>query len=124
MPRLHVEEVVEEAHVARDSRRLRSLGCIPKKAKGREHAVARLSAGDPAALDPHWIRGEAEPDRGDARERWPRRAVGDEPVLWIRELPEESERACLHGVEERIVASDGRRYDRGGRGCARERECN
>ena len=89
-------------------------GSAAWRARARRACLAR----DPAALDADRVGGEAEADRGDARERRRRPAVGDQAVLRVGQLPEEAEGALLEVVEERIGV--GRRR---GRIARRERRC-
>ncbi len=89
----HVDEVIEEPVLIRFTH---------KEAQRRQHALARRLPRDVAAFDTDGVGGEPEAYRGDAGERGRRIAVGNEAILGIAGLPEETEGALLEIREERI----------------------
>ena len=98
----HVEEMVEEALVSGHAVRACALWRVPQEAQRGQHALAGVGPCDVAALDTDRIRSKAEADSRDARERWRRIAVGDEPVLRIRGVPEEAERSFFEVDQDRL----------------------
>ena len=99
-----------------------------------QYALPRRLARHVTALDADGIRGQAEADRRDARERRRRIPVRNQTVLRVRRIPEEAEGAFLEldqegvehgaGVEENrtndpaplgfaIAHHDGAHHDRG-----------
>ena len=94
--------MVEEALVSGHPVRACALRRVPQEAQCGQHALAGVGPCDVAALDTDRIRSEAEADSRDARERWRRIAVGDEPVLRIRGVPEEPERSFFEVDQDRL----------------------
>ena len=82
---------------AADGRVLRGS---PEEAQGRDGAIGRLRAGDPAALYADGIGGEREANGRDARELLRGPAVGSEAVGGGGAFPEEVEGAVLQRIEE------------------------
>ena len=105
---LHVEEVVEEALVASSARAFRPLRRVPEEAQRRQRQVARFCTGAPSTLDTDRVRRKCKSNRRDAGERgcWP--AIGDQPVLPVHRIPEESERPLLDVLVESGKSASGR----------------
>ncbi len=115
---LHVEEVVEKSLVPGHADPLRPLRRIAEEPDGGERARARLLARDEAPVDADHVGRERHPDRGDARRRVARIAIGHHAVGRIAVGPEEVEGAALDVVEERRkrrARPARRRLDRGRR---------
>src|SRR5258708_2388836 len=89
----HVDEMMEESVLVR---------FVREEAQRRQHALARRSARDVAALDADRVGGEPEADRRDARKCRRRIAVRNETVVRVRRLPEEAEGALLEVGDSRI----------------------
>ncbi len=111
------EEVVEEAAVAGRAARLRPLRRLPEETQRAQHALARLVAAHPAALDADRVGGEPEAGGGHGGEGLRRPAVGDEAGVRVGEVPEVAEGALLNVVEKgRVGGVEVDRGRRGGRG--------
>ena len=94
-PRLHIQEVVEEALVPRRAAGLRALRQVMEEAQRRQGPLTRLGPAHPAALDTHRPAGQGEPDRRHRTERRRRPAIRRETSLAIRDLLEPPERPLL-----------------------------
>ena len=108
----HVEEVVIEALVADESRRVRPLRIVPERLERGAHAGAALVARDPAVIDADADRRQTESHRGDAARRAGRVAVLDQAVRGIGLVPEVLERGVLHAVQQRLGRDLGARLTR------------
>ena len=96
---LHVEEMVEEALVAGDARRLRPLRGVVEEADGGQGALARLGPADPAPLDPDRPAGQGEADGSHRREGLGRPAVGRQTVGPVGDMGEPAEGAFLQFID-------------------------
>src|SRR5579864_6797171 len=79
----HVEEMIEETLIAARAGRLWSLQRVPEKAQRGQRQLARFCPRAPAALDTDRVGGKCKTDRGDARERRARPAIGHQSVLAV-----------------------------------------
>jgi hypothetical protein len=101
-PRLHVEEVIEEALVAGHAGPARALRQAGEEAQRRERALAGLLTGDVAARHTHRVGAEREADGRDAGEGRRGPAVRRQAGLGVGRVPEEVEGAAFEVGEEGV----------------------
>ena len=102
VPRVHVQEVIEEAVVPRGPAGRRPLRRVPEEAQRGERAVHRVGPRHPSPLHPHRVRRQPEPHGRHAAERGRGPAVGHQPVARVGRLPEPAEGALLQRIQERL----------------------